>query len=139
VAVTENGDLLKRPRGKIDSMVDEKHDVASIALQATLHGMMTQKEVREESRSKGKEEQMKIYLELQTKKLDMEEVVKRRKFNMEEAAQSKKLAIEATNADTKTKEVVLGIMSVDLTNMSPKRMTWLANRQKEMFDQDGLN
>ena len=33
---------------------------------------------------------------------------------MQEAAQSKKLAIEATNVDTKAKEVALAIMSADL-------------------------
>ena len=53
---------------------------------------------------------MKIYLELQTKKLDMEEPAKRRKLDIEEAAQLKKLEIEATNADTKAKEVALTIV-----------------------------
>ena len=51
----------------------------------------------------------------------------------------KKLVIEATNADTKAKEAVLAIMSVNLTNMSLKRRIWFANQQKEMFDQEGLN
>ena len=101
-AVTENGDLLNRPRGKTNSKADEKRDVSSIALQATLHGMMTQKEVREERRSKGKEEQMNIYLELQTKKFDMEEAAKRRKLDIE-PPQSKKLAIKATNVTPKQK------------------------------------
>ena len=44
----------------------------------------------------------------------------------------KKLVIEATNADTKAKEVALVIMSVDLTNMSPKRRSWFESRQKEI-------
>ena len=82
---------------------------------------------------------MKIYLELQTKKHDMKEAAKRRKLNMEGATQSNKLAIEATNTDTKAKEVVLATMSVNLTNMSPKRRNLSANRQKDTFDQDGLN
>ena len=71
---------------------------------------------------------MKIYLKLQTKK-----------FHMEEAAKRRKLDIEATNADTKAKEVALAIMSVDRANMSSKRRSWFENRQKEMFDQDGMN
>ena len=50
---TKNGDFLKRPRGKTNSKADKKHDAASIALQAILYGMMTQKEVREEIRTKG--------------------------------------------------------------------------------------
>ena len=62
-----------------------------------------------------------------------------KKLDMEEAAKRRKLAIEATNADTKAKEAVLAIMSVNLTNTSPKRRIWSANRQKEMFDQDILN
>ena len=94
--------------------------------------------MREERRSKGKDEQMKIYLELQTKKLGMEKAA-RRKLDIVEAPQLKKLTIEATNADTKEKEVVLAIMSVDKTNMSPERKAWFANRQKEMFGRDGLN
>lgn len=54
-------------------------------------------------RQKNKE-QMKIYLKLQTKKLEMEEAVKRRKLDMKEAGQAKKLTIEATNANTKEKK-----------------------------------
>ena len=137
-AVADEGDVLKRPRGKTSSKADEKRDASSIALQGTLENMMSQKEVREERRSKGKEEQMKIYLDLQTKKLDMEEAVKKRKLDIEEAAQLKKLEIEATNADTKAKEVALALMIVDKNNMSPERKAWFTNRQKEMFARDGM-
>ena len=93
---------------------------------------------------------MQIYLELQTKKLAMEEAAKRRKLDMEkatkrrkldieEATQLKKFEIEATMADTKAKEVALTFMSVDKSNMSPERKAWFTNRQKEMFARDGLN
>ena len=136
--VTDAGDMLKTPRGKTSSKSDEKRDASSIALQGTLENMMSQKEVREESRCKGKEEQMKIYLDLQTKNLDMEEAVKKRKLDIEDAAQLKKLEIEATNADTKAKEVALAIMIVDKNNMSPERKAWFMNRQKEMFARDGM-
>ena len=61
---------------------------------------------------------MKIYLDLQTKKLDMEEAVKRRKLDIE----------EATNVDTKAKKVALALMSVDKNNMSPERKAWFTNR-----------
>ena len=103
--VVGNGDALKRPMGKTNSKLDEKHDATSIALQETLHGMMTQKEVRDERRRQGKEEQMKIYLEIQTKKLDMEEATKRRKLDMEEVVQTKKLATEPTNATPRQKRL----------------------------------
>ncbi|XBJ27985.1 hypothetical protein VPH35_005158 [Triticum aestivum] len=137
--VADEGDLLKRPRGKTSLKADEKRDASSMALQGTLENMTSQKEVREEKRSKGKEEQMKIYLELEMKKLDMEEAGKRRKLDIEEAAQLKKLEIEPTNANTRAKEVPLAIMSIDKSNMSSERKAWFVNRQKEMFARDGLN
>jgi len=94
---------------------------------------------------------MKQYLELQRKKLEMEEAAKKRKIDMEEASRqrqldieaanisARQLDIEATNAATKAKEVALAIMSVDLTKMSEKTRSWFEARQKEMFDADGLN
>ena len=82
---------------------------------------------------------MKIYLDLQTKKLDMEEAVKKRNLDIEEAATLKKLEIEATNAGTKAKEMALVLMSVNKNNMSQERKAWFMNRQKEMLARDGLN
>ncbi|KAE8776655.1 putative DBINO protein [Hordeum vulgare] len=73
---------------------------------------------------RGKEEQMKKYLELQTKKFEMEEAAKNRNIDMEEASRQRQLDIEATNAATKAKEVVLAIMSVDLSKMSEKTRSW---------------
>ncbi|KAE8801856.1 Serine/threonine-protein kinase mph1 [Hordeum vulgare] len=96
---------------------------------------------------------MKQYLELQRKKLEMEEAAKKREIDLEEAtrqrqldiesvnveARKRQLDIEATNAATKAKEVALAIMSVDLTKMSEKTRSWFEARHKEMFDADGLN
>ncbi|KAE8812924.1 Receptor-like protein kinase HSL1 [Hordeum vulgare] len=127
VAVVDDGDVLKRPRGRTNSKAYEKRDASSIVLQGTLETMMSQKELQLERKSRGKVEQMKIYLDLQqmkiyldlqTKKLDMEEAMKRRKLDIEEAAHGKKLEIESTIADTKDKEVALALMSVDKNNMS---------------------
>ncbi|KAE8815582.1 subtilisin-like protease [Hordeum vulgare] len=73
--------IINCPKFKINT-VDDKRDAASYAL----HGMTSQKEVRGEKKRQGKEEQMKQYMELQTKKLEMEEVTKKRKIDMEEAA-----------------------------------------------------
>ena len=50
---------VKRPRGKTNSKVDEKHDVASFALLETLQGMMTQMKATEERKRQEKEEQVK--------------------------------------------------------------------------------
>ena len=159
-----DGEALKRPRGKTNSKVDDIRDASSMALHDTLHGMMSQKDVRDEKKRQIKDDQMKQYLELQTKKLEMEEAAKRRKLEMEEAARQRQLDmeeaarqrqldieadnvkarqrqldIEATNAATKEKEVALAIMSVDLSKMSEKTRAWFEARQKEMLDTNGLN
>ena len=144
---------MKRPRGKTNSKVDDIRDASSMALHETLHGMMSQKDVRDEKNRQSKDEQMKQYLELQRKKLEMEEAAKRMKIDMEEAARQRQLDIEAanvsarqrqldieaTNVATKAKEVALAIMSVDLTKMSEKTRSWFEARQKDMFDVDDLN
>ncbi|KAE8821350.1 Receptor-like protein kinase HSL1 [Hordeum vulgare] len=138
-AVAGDEDLVKRPRSKTNSNIDEKHDATSSTLQESLHDMMTQKEVRDERKRQGKEEQMKICMELQTKKLDMEKATKKKRFNIGEVAQTKKLAIETTNVETKTKEVSLAIMNVDLTNMSPKRRSWFESQQHKMVHRVSMN
>ncbi|XBH63145.1 hypothetical protein VPH35_117187 [Triticum aestivum] len=160
----EDGEALKRPRGKTNSKVDDIRDASSMTLHDTLHGMMSQKDVRDEKKRQSKDEQMKQYLDLQRKKLEMEEAAKRRKIDMEEAARQRQLDmeeaarqrqldieaenvkarqrqldIEATNAATKAKEVALAIMSVDLSKMSEKTRAWFEARQKEMLDAEGLN
>jgi hypothetical protein len=84
-----DGETLKKPWGKINSKMDDRRDATSFALHETLHGMMSQKEVRDEKKRQGKEEQMKQYMELQTKKLEMEEAAKKRKIDMEEAARQR--------------------------------------------------
>ncbi|XBJ28053.1 hypothetical protein VPH35_005215 [Triticum aestivum] len=136
-----DGEALKRPRGKTNS-----------------------KDVRDEKKRQSKDEQMKQYLDLQRKKLEMEEAAKKRKIDMEEAARQRRLDmeeaarqrqldieadnvkarqrqldIEATNAATKAKEVALAIMSVDLSKMSDKTRAWFEAKQKEMLDTEGLN
>ncbi|XBH85984.1 hypothetical protein VPH35_073759 [Triticum aestivum] len=148
-----DGEASKRPRGKTNSKVDDIRDASSMALHETLHGMMSQKDVRDKKKRQSKDEQMKQYLELQRQKLEMEEAAKRWKIDTEEAARQRQLDIEAenvnarqrqldieaTNATTKAKKVALVIMSVDLTKMSDKTRSWFEARLKEMFDADGLN
>jgi hypothetical protein len=51
-AVADEGDFLKKPRGKTSLKADEKRDASSVVLQGTLKNMMSQKEVREERRRK---------------------------------------------------------------------------------------
>jgi hypothetical protein len=102
-AVVEYHKGEKRPRGKTNSKLNEKRDAGTFALQETLQGMMTQKKVREERKRQKKEEQMKAYIEIQKKKLKLEENVK-----------TKKLEIEATNAKTKAKELALTFMAKEV-------------------------
>ena len=92
-----DGEALKRPRGKTNSKVDDIRDASSMALHDTLHGMMSQKDVRDEKKRQSKDEQMKQYLELQRKKLEMKEAAKKRKIDMEEASRQRQLDIEADN------------------------------------------
>ncbi|KAF7069517.1 hypothetical protein CFC21_075140 [Triticum aestivum] len=159
-----DGEALKRPRGKTNSKVDDIRDALSMALHETLHGMMSQKDVRDEKKRQSKDEQMKQYLDLQRQKLEMEEAAKRRKIDMGEAARQRQLDMEeaarqrqldieadnvkarqrqldikATNTATKAKEVALAIMSVDLSKMSDKTRAWFEARQKEMLDAEVLN
>ncbi|XBJ26130.1 hypothetical protein VPH35_003628 [Triticum aestivum] len=136
-------DRVKRPRGKTNSKLDEKRDAASFALQETLQDMVAQKEARGERKRQEKEEKMKAYIELQTKKLEMEKDIKRRKLEIEEVIQMKKLEIEATHANTKAKEMALAfiakqmeIMMVDLSKMSPKRRICSKKKQKMMLELD---
>ncbi|XBI90647.1 hypothetical protein VPH35_028223 [Triticum aestivum] len=92
-----DGEALKRPRGKTNSKVHDIRDASSMALHETLHDMMSQKDVRDEKKRQSKEEQMKLYLELQRKKLEIEEAAKNRKIDMEEAFWQRQLDIEAAN------------------------------------------
>ncbi|KAE8805318.1 putative DBINO protein [Hordeum vulgare] len=108
-------EALKRPRGKTNF-----------------------KDMRDEKKWQSKDEEMKQYLELQRKKLEMEEAAKKRKVDLQEAARQRQLDIEAanvearkrqldieaTNVATKAKEVALAIMNVDLTKMSEKTRSW---------------
>nr|AGW47719.1 putative DBINO protein [Hordeum vulgare subsp. vulgare] len=133
-----DGEALKRPRGKTNSKVDDIRDAASMALHETLHGMMSQKDMRDEKKRK------KLEMEEAPKKrkIDLEEVARQRQLDIEAAnveARKRQLDIEATNAATKAKEVALVIMSVDLTKMSEKTRSWFEDKQKERLDADDLN
>ncbi|KAE8778269.1 DNA repair protein rhp54 [Hordeum vulgare] len=71
-AVGEVGDGEKaRPRGKTNSKKEDKRDAASVALIATVKGMIT-KDSREEKRRQEREEQMNAFLEIQRRRLDIE-------------------------------------------------------------------
>ena len=49
-----DGKAFKRPRGKTNSKVDDIRDASSMALHDTLHGMMSQKDVRNEKKGKAR-------------------------------------------------------------------------------------
>ncbi|KAI4972693.1 hypothetical protein ZWY2020_003618 [Hordeum vulgare] len=141
--VEEVGDDEKaRPRGKTNSKED-KRDAASIALIATVEGMVTKKDSTEEKRRQEREEQINAFLELQRRRLDMEAEKQARMLEMETEKQAKMLDIEAANAKTKAKEVALAsmttglkIMKVDLNTVSPRKRSWFEKTQANMLNFD---
>ena len=60
------------PRGKTNSKKEDKRDAASIALIASVEGMMNKKDSREEERRCFKEEQMNAFMEIQRRRLEMD-------------------------------------------------------------------
>ncbi|XBH84621.1 hypothetical protein VPH35_072746 [Triticum aestivum] len=142
--VEEVGDGEKaRPRGKTNSKKEDKLDAASIALIATVEGMITKKDSREEKRRQEREEQMNAFMEIQRRRLDMEAEKQARILEMEAEKQAKMLEIEAANAKTKAKEVALAsimtgveIMKVDLNTVSPRKRPWFEKMQADMLKFD---
>ncbi|KAE8813770.1 DNA repair protein rhp54 [Hordeum vulgare] len=145
-AVVEVGDVEKAwLRGKTNSKKEDKRDVASIALIATVEGMITKKEARDEKRRKEREKQKNAVLEIQRRRLDMEGEKQARMLEMEAEKQAKMLEIEAANAKTKAKEVALAsmmtqveIIKVDLNTVSPRKRSWFEKMQADMlkFDEE---
>ncbi|KAM3329464.1 hypothetical protein ACQJBY_026491 [Aegilops geniculata] len=142
-AVEEVGEGKKpRPRGKTNSKKD-KRDAASIALLATVEGMMTKKDSREEKHRQEKEEQMNAFMEIQRRRLEMEAEKQARMLEMEAEKQANMLKIEAANAKTKAEEVALAsmmmgveIMKVDLNTVSPRKRPWFEKMQADMLKFD---
>ncbi|KAE8801462.1 Lectin-domain containing receptor kinase A4.3 [Hordeum vulgare] len=128
-AMEEAGDGEKaRPMGKTNSKKEDKWDAASIALIATVEGVITKKDSRKEKRRQEREEQMNAFLKIQRRRLNMETEKQTRMLEMEAEKQAKMLEIEAANAKTKAKEVALAsmmtrveIMKVDLNTVSPRK------------------
>ncbi|KAE8813997.1 Eyes absent-like protein 4 [Hordeum vulgare] len=94
-AVEEVGDGEKaRSRGKTNSKKEDKRDAASIALIATVEGMITKKDSREEKCRQEREEQINAFLEIQRRRLDMEAEKQARMLEMEAEKQAKMLEIK---------------------------------------------
>ncbi|KAE8794493.1 C2 domain-containing protein [Hordeum vulgare] len=132
-----------RPRGKTNSKKEDKRDVASIALIATVKGLITKKDSRKEKRMQEREEQMNAFLEIQRRRLEMEAEKQARMLEMEAEKQTKMLEIDAANAKTKVKEVALvsmmtgvEIMKVDLNTVSPRNRSWFEKMQADMLKFD---
>ncbi|KAE8807839.1 DNA repair protein rhp54 [Hordeum vulgare] len=143
-AVEEVGDGEKaRLRGKTNSKKEDKWDAASIALIATVVGMITKMDSREEKRRQEREEQINAFLELLRRRLHMEAEKQARMLEMEAEKQTNMLEIEAANAKTKAKEVALAsmmtgveIMKVNLNTVSPRKRSWFEMMQANMLNFD---
>ncbi|KAE8799128.1 Phospholipid-transporting ATPase 1 [Hordeum vulgare] len=142
-AMEEVGDDEKaQPRGKTNSKED-KRDAASNTLIASMEGMMSKKDSREEERQRYKEEQMNAFMEIQRRRLEMDVEKQARMLEMEAEKQAKMLDIEAANAKTKAKEVALAsmmtgveIMKVDLNIVSPRKRPWFEMMKADMLKLD---
>ncbi|XBI55493.1 hypothetical protein VPH35_037307 [Triticum aestivum] len=143
-AVEEVGDGEKaRPRGKTNSKKEDKRDVASNALIASVEGMMSKKDSREEERRRYKEEQMNAFMEIQRRRLEMDAEKQSKMLEMEAEKQVKMLEIEAANAKTKAKKVALAsmmtgveIMKVDLNIVSPRKRPWFEKMHTDILKFD---
>ncbi|XBH71874.1 hypothetical protein VPH35_099271 [Triticum aestivum] len=132
-----------RPRGKTNSKKEDKRDVASNALIASVEGMMNKKDSREEERRRFKAEQMDAFMEIQRSRLEMDAEKQAKIFELEAEKQAKMLEIEAANAKTKAKEVALAsmmtgveIMKVNLNTVSPRKRPWFEKMQTDMLKFD---
>ena len=139
-AVEEKDIEKPRPRGKTNSKKEDKRDAASNALIASVEGMMSKKDSREEERQRYKEEQMNALMEIQRRRLEMDAKKQSKMFELEAEKQDKMLEIEAANSKTKAKEVALAsmmtgveIMKVDLNALSPVKRPWFEKMQADML------
>lgn len=89
-----------RSQGNTNSKKEDKRHAASLTLQATLQGMIANKDSIEEKHRQDKKEQIKTFMNIQNKKLALEA-----------EKQVKMLEIEATKAATRAKEFWLACMT----------------------------
>ncbi|KAE8800527.1 Phospholipid-transporting ATPase 1 [Hordeum vulgare] len=118
--------------GKTNSKKKDKREAASLSLQATLQGMITNKDSREEKHRQDKEEQIKGFMDIQNKKLALEA-----------KKQAEMLETEATKAPIRAREDRLAcmtkgveIMKVDLNTISPRKRSSFEKMQDEMLNLD---
>ncbi|KAE8789114.1 C2 domain-containing protein [Hordeum vulgare] len=148
----EDGESEKpQPLGKTNSEKEDKRDAPSIALIATVEGMMTKKDSGKDKHQEDKEEQMNAFMEIQRRRLEMEAEKQAKMLEMEAEKQAKMLQMEAekqakmreikvANAKTKAKEVALAsmmtgveIMKVDLNTVSPRKRSWFEKMQADIL------
>ncbi|KAE8810702.1 Phospholipid-transporting ATPase 1 [Hordeum vulgare] len=131
-----------QPPEKTNSKED-KRDAASIALHATLEGMMSRKDTRKEKHRQDKEVEMNAFMKIRRRRLELDAENHAKMLEMEAEKQAKMLKIEASNAKTKAKEVVLTsmmteveIMKVELSTVSLRKRPWFKKMQADMLKFD---
>ncbi|KQK02442.1 hypothetical protein BRADI_2g01466v3 [Brachypodium distachyon] len=109
------------PRGRTNSKVDAKKEASNLAFEETIKKILADKEAGREKFQQKKEEQMNNFLDLQ----------------------KRKLAIEEANAATRIKEAEAAmlaeetrIMTSDLSLLDPERRSWFEARKKMIKDRD---
>ncbi|KAE8810594.1 Helicase SKI2W [Hordeum vulgare] len=120
------------PWGKNNSEKEDKREATSLALQATLQGMFTNKDSREEKRRQDKEEKIRDFMDIKNKKLALEAEKK-----------AMMLEIEATEVANRPREVRLTcmtervkIMKVDLRTSSLRKRSLFEKMQADMHNLD---
>lgn len=109
------------PRGRTNSKVDAKKEASNLAFEETIKKIWADKKAGREKFQQKKEEQMNNFLDLQ----------------------KRKLAIEEANAATRIKEAEAAmlaeetrIMTSDLSLLDPERRSWFEARKKMIKDRD---
>ncbi|KAE8802482.1 Phospholipid-transporting ATPase 1 [Hordeum vulgare] len=142
-----------RPQGKTNSKKEDKWNATSIALIATVEGMMTKRDSRKKKHRQDKEEEMNAFMKIQrmlemeaekqTRMLEMEAEKETRMLEMKVEKQAKMVKIKAANAKTKAKEVALAsmmtgmeIMKMDLDTVSAIKRSWFEKMQVDMLKFD---
>ena len=132
-----------RPRGKKATKQDIKHEVAALALEEKLKGLIASKEEstakRYVEKRKDKEEAMAYYVEMQKKKLEIEE----NRIKAEDNRIKLAMMTEENQIKAKENQVKLAmmaeenrIMMTDLSSRDPEQKAWILRKQKMIHEHD---
>ena len=127
-------DISERPRGHKNAKKEVRIDASSLAIQETLKGFITQKEVfsskreeREEIKRQNKEEAKVTFFELIKKNHDIEEL----------NAQDRAMEAEAKKRvlDNEKKKMEMEITTMDMSTLTRKTKKWFERKKAELLEE----